>query len=104
MASHHIELQVDTTENMLYNPHFDAMVLSGLVPWERGHPGRWRDGVGAGPSGPFPSRRDACAPRKNHVRIAVQVLSALQIWSRKPLTGGSEGSASSERPVRTERG
>jgi hypothetical protein len=37
-------------------------VLLALVPWERGHPGR------------FLSRRDACAPRENQARISVQVL------------------------------
>jgi hypothetical protein len=39
----------------------DAIGLLELVPWERGHPGR------------LLSRRDACAPRKNHTRIFVQV-------------------------------
>jgi hypothetical protein len=49
------------------------MVLLALVPWERGHPGRWRDCVGAGPSGPFLSRRDAGAPGKKQASMAVQV-------------------------------
>jgi mRNA-degrading endonuclease RelE of RelBE toxin-antitoxin system len=43
-------------------------VLLELIPWERGHPGRFR------------SRRDACAPRKNHARISVQILNDLASW------------------------
>jgi hypothetical protein len=38
------------------------MVLLALVPWERGHPGR------------FLSRRDAGAPRENQARMSAQVL------------------------------
>src|SRR5712692_7091043 len=41
------------------------MVVLELISWERGHLGRFR------------SRRDACAPRENHTRISVQVLSVL---------------------------
>src|SRR5206468_955882 len=51
------------------------MLLS-LVSWERGHPGRFR------------SRRDACAPRKNHTRISVQILNYASAPFR-PCSGAS---------------